>query len=219
MNPFLLFVEQLGNQLQKTLPGETTQFEMAHVKRGHILYDNLKEGDYKISAVLIFIYPNNQNNPSFLLIERPTYDGHHSAQIALPGGKAELFDIDIKATALREFSEETGCVEPPIVLGKCTPVYIPVSKFVVHPFVAYLSHKPNFTPDTREVAQLIECPISTLINPTIVKETIVTPMENVSFKTPYFDIENKIVWGATAMILNEFKAVSNFALKQQTKTP
>ena len=208
MDSFLLFVEQLSNQLQKTLPGEAVQFEMAHAERERIFYENLQEEDYKVSAVLIFIYPNNQNNPSFLLIERPTYDGHHSAQIALPGGKAELFDFDIKATALREFGEETGCVETPIVIGKLTPVYIPVSKFVVHPFVAYLNHKPNFNPDTREVAQLIECPISTLVNKGIVKETIVTPIKNVSFKTPYFDIENKIVWGATAMILNEFKIVS-----------
>lgn len=213
MNSFLLFVEQLSEQLQKTLPGEATQFEMAHIERERIFYENLQEGDYKVSAVLIFIYPNKQNEPSFLLIERPTYDGHHSAQIALPGGKAEPFDFSIKATALREFSEETGCVESPSVIGKCTPVYIPISKFVVHPFVGYLNYKPNFTPDAREVAQLIECPIATLVDPSNVKETIVTPIENVSFKTPYFDLENKIVWGATAMILNEFKVVLNSTLK------
>lgn len=212
MNSFLLFVEQLHKQLQKPLPGEATQFEMAHVQRERVLYNNLQESDYKVSAVLIFIYPNKQNEPSFLLIERPTYDGHHSAQIALPGGKAELFDVDINATALREFSEETGCVEIPNIAGKLTPVYIPVSKFVVYPVIAYLNHKPNFVPDAREVAQLVECPLSTLVNPSIVKETIVTPIENVSFKTPYFDIDNKIVWGATAMILNEFKAISCSAI-------
>ena len=30
---------------------------------------------------------------------------------------------------------------------------------------------------------------------------------NISFNAPFFEIENHIVWGATAMILSEFKEI------------
>jgi 8-oxo-dGTP pyrophosphatase MutT (NUDIX family) len=205
---FSLFIHNLTKQLSMPLPGEAVQFEMAHVKRETVNWKELHSTEYKVSAVLLVIFPNEKNEPSFLLIKRPTYEGHHSGQMALPGGKAEFYDANEEATAMREFKEETGCTETPIIIGKCTPIFIPVSKFIVHPFVGYMHKKPTFNYDVREVEQLIECPMSTLLNPTIVKETMVNPLPNITFKTPYFDIENNIVWGATAMILNEFKTIA-----------
>ena len=202
-----LFISQLTEQLKKPLPGEEVQFEMAHLKRERLV--DTSHQSYKESAVLIFLYPNNVNAYEFVLIERPTYDGHHSAQMALPGGKKEAADIDLKATALREFKEETGCVETPVIIGSLTALSIPVSQYIVYPFIAYLTIKPTFFPDEKEVKQLITVPLNELLNPSIIKETIVKPTEFLSLKTPYFDIQQKIVWGATAMILNEFKAILN----------
>ncbi len=204
---FQLFIDNLKTNLQKPLPGEEVQFEMAHVKREK-LADLL--GDYKNyrpSAVLILLYPNEQQQTSVLLIERMTYDGHHSGQIALPGGKAELADIDLEATALREFFEETGADATPTVIGKLTPVYIPVSKFMVQPFVAYVEQKPNFTASAYEVNELIEMEIDHLLNPDIIKETTIEPTPGLKLKTPYFDVQGKVLWGATAMMLNELKWV------------
>lgn len=214
MNSFQQFISKLQQEFMTPLPGETVQFEMAHVKRESVNWKTLDSNQYRVSAVLLCIFPNENNVPHFLLLERPTYDGHHSGQIALPGGKAELYDVNEEATAMREFKEETGCEESPIIIGKCTPLFIPVSKFIVHPYVGYLNTKPTFNYDTHEVEQLLPCSIETLLNPNIVKKTTVNPMPNVAFKTPYFDIENKIVWGATAMILNEFKAVVNSAIEK-----
>jgi 8-oxo-dGTP pyrophosphatase MutT (NUDIX family) len=142
---FQLFINNLKTNLQKPLPGEEAQFEMAHINREKLadLYFDYK--NYRPSAVLILLYPNEQQQISVLLIERMTYDGHHSGQIAFPGGKAEPTDTDLQATALREFFEETGADITPSVIGKLTPVYIPVSKFMVQPFVSYVEKKPNFS--------------------------------------------------------------------------
>ena len=204
---FNQFIEQLKNKLILPLPGEEVQFEFAHINRERILPNSEEANLYRASAVLVFIYPNTNQEPTILLIERPTYDRYHSGQIGFPGGKADPTDLDLEATALREFFEETGCLIIPNIIGNLTPVYISVSKFMVQPYVAYLPDAPNFKPDDREVFQLIELSLTDLLNPLLIKETMVNPAPNLKFKTPYFDVNEKIVWGATAMILNELKAV------------
>ena len=201
------FIFNLKTNLQKPLPGEVAQFEMAHVKREKLADLFAEYENYRPSAVLILLYPNEQQQICVLLIERMTYDGHHSGQIALPGGKAELNDVDLQATALREFFEETGSDITPTVIGKLTPVYIPVSKFMAQPFVAYVNQKPNFYASAYEVNELIEWEINELVNPNIIKETTIEPVSGYKLKTPYFDVQGKVLWGATAMMLNELKWV------------
>jgi 8-oxo-dGTP pyrophosphatase MutT (NUDIX family) len=204
---FEKFITNLKTNLQKPLPGEAVQFEMAHVKREKLADLLADYKNYRPSAVLILLYPNEQQHTSILLIERMTYDGHHSGQIALPGGKAEPADVDLQATALREFFEETGSDITPTFIGKLTPVYIPVSKFMVQPFVAYVDQKPNFTASVYEVSELIEWEMNELLNPEVVKQTIIEPTPGFKLKTPYFDIQGKVLWGATAMMLNELKKI------------
>lgn len=204
---FQLFIENLKTNLQKPLPGVEAQFEMAHLKREKVLANSYESQNYRPSAVLILLYPNEQNQVSVLLIERMTYNGHHSGQIAFPGGKAEPSDKDLEETALREFFEETGADASPTVIGKLTPIYIPVSKFMVQPFVSFVEQKPNFSASAYEVNELIEWEINHLLNPEIIKETTIEPTPGYKIKTPYFDVQGKVLWGATAMMLNELKWV------------
>ena len=204
---FQLFIDNLKTNLQKPLPGMEAQFEMAHVKREKVLANSYESEEYRPSAVLILLYPNEHQQPSVLLIERMTYNGHHSGQIALPGGKVEPNDLNLQATALREFFEETGSDTTPTIIGKLTPVYIPVSKFMVQPFVSYVKQKPNFSASTYEVKELIEWDVNHLLNPNIVKETTIEPSPGIKIKAPYFDVRGKVLWGATAMMLNELKWV------------
>jgi len=199
------FVTRLKSRLQEPLPGIDVQFEMANLNRQKIRYDDTDRSGYRQSAVLILIFPNPSGEPSILLIQRVTYNGHHSGQIALPGGKAEEADQSLEHTALREFFEETGSSLQPTVIGKLTPIYIPVSSFVVHPYVAFVTEKPAFSPNADEVAQLLEFEVSSLLDPAYVKETVIELAPNMKLKTPYFDVQGKVLWGATAMILNELK--------------
>ena len=73
---FQLFINNLKTNLQKPLPGEDAQFEMAHVTREKLADLFAEYKNYRASAVLILLYPNEQNQTSVLLIERMTYDGH-----------------------------------------------------------------------------------------------------------------------------------------------
>ncbi|MCP4522165.1 MAG: CoA pyrophosphatase [Cytophagales bacterium] len=157
------------------------------------------------SAVLLLLYPNNDKLYS-VLMKRPEYDGKHSGQISLPGGKYEEDDIDLKTTAVREFKEEVGVdITKDKIIGTLEDIYIPPSNFLVSPFVAYISQKPSFVPDQREVERLIEYPIQRLLETDVIQHTHQEISNNMKIKVPYFDIDDEIVWGATAMILGEFR--------------
>jgi 8-oxo-dGTP pyrophosphatase MutT (NUDIX family) len=159
----------------------------------------------KKAGVLLLIHSVN-GIANLTLIERPQYDGAHSSQIALPGGKVEKEDINITETALREAKEEVNINPDQVkIVGQLTSIYIPPSNFFVTPILAISSARPNYVAEEREVKSILEVPLSELIHPQVLKETKITLKKGIRIKTPYLDLQGKIVWGATAMILNEFR--------------
>ena len=82
---------------------------------------------------------------------------------------------------------------------------IAVSGFLVHPFVGFLDEKPDWRPQPAEVKTILEVPVFDLKKEGArqVKDLSVAP--GVFYRDiPFFDIEGRTVWGATAMILSEF---------------
>lgn len=152
---------------------------------------------------MILLYPEH-GELTTVFMKRTVYPGVHSGQISFPGGRFEPEDSDLQTTALRETEEEFGIDARSIkVLGKLTPLFIPVSRMEVHPFVGYLTERPMFLPDPREVERLIEIRIAALLQASIVKTK---PQNYKDYKgfVPYFEVHENHVWGATAMILSEF---------------
>lgn len=158
------------------------------------------------SAVLVLLYATPTGLHT-LLMQRPEYDGVHSAQIGFPGGKREPEDPDAEATALREFTEETGAAHTAFeTLGRLSPVYIPPSRMLVTPVVAYAPELPPLQPDPREVAALIETPMQQLLRPDILKRTRVHVRSlNAALNVPYWDVQGHVVWGATALMIAELR--------------
>ncbi len=201
------WINSLSDRLKLPLPGLDAQYEMAHVNREKIRPQDLNPSDYRKSAVLLLLC---KKHDSFIipLTERHDYNGWHSNQISLPGGKFEDSDGTLEQTALRECAEEIGISEGIKTIGQLTPVFIPVSKFMVLPFVGVLTtDEIKYGLNVNEVKSILELPLHDLKDPRIVKVTAVEPTAGIKFKTPYFDVQGKVVWGATAMILNEFKSV------------
>ena len=199
--------DNLKERLGKPLPGRKVQYEMSASQRGRRSINFNIEEDPKESSVLIVLFIKN-GQVCFPLIQRPQYTGIHSGQIGLPGGKIEEDDKDRIETALRETEEEIGInAQDVVVLGKLTELYVQASHYNVLPIVGYLPYIPAYHPDPQEVSRVIEGRIDDLLNAgkRKVKELLVR--EKYAVTAPYFDINNEMVWGATAMILNEFSVV------------
>ncbi|MDO9551797.1 CoA pyrophosphatase [Rhodonellum sp.] len=197
-------IRKLEEALKKPLPGKMGQGTMApkpiDARRFSL---NIPENHRK-GAVLMLFY---QDGEGCLVpfIKRPTYEGVHSGQIAFPGGKWELTDLNLGETALREAEEEIGVDRNKVeLIGRLTDLYIPASNFMVSPFIGFTHEKPEFRPDPFEVERIITFPLSDLLDQKIRKMGSVNIDSGLKLETPYFDIDQEMVWGATAMILGEF---------------
>ena len=151
---------------------------------------------------MILLYPH-ENKIHTVFIQRPEYDGVHGGQISFPGGKRESSDPDLIYTAIRETSEEVGVDPAEIsVISTLTPLYIPVSNILVTPVVGWMERRPEFKHQEEEVVFIIEADIKTLNNPSTIK-TKPFEIRGEMIDIKYFDYKNFVIWGATAMILNE----------------
>jgi len=202
------FVARLRAALSKPLPGLDAQLRMAPSPR--LGWDPLKFPDGAVTgAALLLVYPHHDTLHIALTV-RGTGLRNHTGQVSLPGGRVDEGET-LEAAALREATEEIG-VDPSTVelLGRLTPLHIPVSGFLLHPIVGYTSMRPAFQRAEWEVARIIEAPVSLLADPGIVKREIRTRAvkgQSIDVDVPYFDIDGEKVWGATAMVLAEFCAI------------
>ncbi len=202
------FRERIRLKLLEALPGEVSHQKMSPLNRP-ITSEALKSiTDYRESAVAIVLFESN-DCMECVLTQRPEYDGTHSGQISFPGGKKEDSDEHLEATARRECEEEIGVqLTLEHLIGALSPVYIPVSRFLVLPYLYFLPSTPIFLPDAHEVAEIFTFPLFDLKN-----EQLISTMDlkqtngDVYRNVPYFNLNNKKVWGATALMLSEMKDI------------
>lgn len=193
----------LQQRLRQELPGEIAHQEVAPYRK--VDYDRLNVETARKSAVLILLYLKH-HEPHITLIQRPVYDGAHSGQIAFPGGKVEKEDTSIVHTALREANEEVGIITNDVdVLGQLTDVYIPVSNFLVSPIIGSIDYAPNFIPEPAEVADIIEMNVSYLTATEKLIPQKLTLSTGLKIEVPTFQYQQKTIWGATALMLNELR--------------
>lgn len=210
---FDLFFNAITNVLNVELPAISSHIKMAPLERVKMM----KENSYDLSsvrkaAVMMLFYPKNEVT-HLVLIVRNSYPGVHSSQIAFPGGKVEEIDYDLKQTALRETHEEIGIHPNDIhVIRDFSSIYIPPSNFLVYPFLGVSQVELTFTLQQEEVAGIIELPLATLLDDSIIFNKNLETSYSKLIEVPVFQIEEHSVWGATAMMLSELKDVLKMVL-------
>jgi 8-oxo-dGTP pyrophosphatase MutT (NUDIX family) len=191
--------EHIQKALSQALPGQVSHRKMLPLNRDiSIKPDELPR--IKHSSVLLLLFVEN-NEINACLIKRPSHMKHHASQIGLPGGRIEKGETALE-TAFRETFEEIGISREKIeILGSLSELYVQVSRFLIHPFVGWISEKPAFIINKNEVEKTISFPLSLLKN--IIEETEIETFTG-QLKVPCIKFEGEIIWGATAMILSEF---------------
>ena len=202
---FLKYVPKL---VGVNLPATEAHFKMVPPDR----IESLKNFSFetinpKKAAVMMLFYPK-KGRTHLVLIVRNSYEGFHSAQIALPGGKYEAKDQSYVNTALRETHEELGVHPENIdIIMPFTKLYIQVSNFMVYPFLGICKKEIVFVPDGNEVVSIIELPLNDFLNDDLIVTTSMSTSYAEKIEVPAFKIDEHIVWGATAMMLSELKEV------------
>jgi 8-oxo-dGTP pyrophosphatase MutT (NUDIX family) len=157
------------------------------------------------AAVLILLFPRNGELHFFLTV-RTQGVAHHKGQISLPGGAQEA-DEQLPETALRETVEELGVEDGKIqILGNLSPLFVPVTGYLIHPFVGWLDKEPETRPDPAEVATLFSVAVRELVDDHH-RHREWRFYRGIPLHIPYFHFDGYKVWGATAMILAELKAL------------
>lgn len=188
------------------LPGAEAQYSMAPPMRGASAGP---PSTARQASVMALLYPI-ESSWHLLFIQRtsPKRD-RHAGQISFPGGSVDPGDESAAATALRETEEEVGIPRERIsLLGALTPLYIPVSNFLVDPFVGYLPERPVFTPQETEVARILELPLADFLAPTARRTGTRKLSNGINLpETPYWHIQGEEIWGATSMMTAELVAL------------
>ncbi len=200
---FSLFIKKLKQQLKTQLPGEKAQLKMAPASRlPYKEYIELSKLNSRKSAVLICLYPSS-NSINVALMLRPSELGAHSNQVSFPGGKFEIKDQTLEATALREANEELGIDTKQVeIISALTPLYIPVSNYMVQPFLSYSTRQLSFKKNA-EVEEIIETDVSIFFDERIKGSGNFLSGNMNKIEAPYYNVQQHFIWGATAMMISE----------------
>ena len=200
------FIERLERNLEDELPGPKAQFLMAPADR---IPPPILPDDHRLACVLTLLYPKNKEW-HVALIERTAGNKEdvHAGQLSFPGGKFDDKDYSYQDCALRETEEEIGVPSSSVgIVGELTSLYVNVSNFLIYPFVGFMTEFDDFKLQKSEVSSLLEIPLKHFLDQKNKKRGSINVRGSIINDVPYYDIDNKRLWGATAMIMSELEHV------------
>ncbi len=167
------------------------------------------------AAVLVLIAPSLDAAGSagaeaeVILIRRVDGGGHHSGDIALPGGGFEPGNAHAAAAALREAEEEVGLDRIAAgvrVVGELDTFWIPVSDYRVTPVLAIAAVHPRLIASPDEVEAIVRVPIDAFL-PSSPIEIVETEIRGFRLRFGAYSTSGLRIWGATARILGQLGAI------------
>ena len=158
---------------------------------------------FRNAAVILPIFFKDQE-AHLLFTKRTDKVEHHKGQISLPGGVQEKNE-SLPDAARRETWEEIGIDAEKIkIITALTSLYVPITGFKIHPFVGWINSGHAINTEPREVKKLYSIGIQNLLdNNSLANETRI--IRGYEVMVPFFRFNECEVWGATAMILAEFR--------------
>jgi 8-oxo-dGTP pyrophosphatase MutT (NUDIX family) len=154
------------------------------------------------AAVLVPLFKKGEDC-HLLFTKRSEEVKYHKGEISFPGGVVDEDDSELINTALREAHEEIGLKESDVqILGVLDDI-VTVTEFIVTPIVGLLPYPYPFKVSEAEIAELIEVPLSFLLDENCFSEREIFRggQNEIVYNYQY---GHHIIWGATARILKQF---------------
>jgi 8-oxo-dGTP pyrophosphatase MutT (NUDIX family) len=189
-------------QVNREFSGESLKQEMRRIlsqrKKRY-----LNEAGYVPAAVLLPVYCKDRDY-HVIFIRRTKTVSTHKGEISFPGGRREKGDKSLLDTALRESEEEIGLKPEDVeILGELDDNITTTSNHIISPFVALIPYPYSFKIDNRETEEIIAVPLKALFDKNVMLEKTeylgAKPIQSYSY-----NYEGKVIFGATARILNHF---------------
>jgi 8-oxo-dGTP pyrophosphatase MutT (NUDIX family) len=155
------------------------------------------------AAVLLALY-GWPEEPGLIFTERRADLRRHAGEISLPGGRRDEIDADLATTALREAEEEIALAPTRVELvGALRPVSTFVTGYRVHPFVGLVAHPAELSlrANPAEVETVLTFSLEVLRESYEMRRLV---RRGVPIRTPTYEVEGQLIWGATARILGDF---------------
>jgi 8-oxo-dGTP pyrophosphatase MutT (NUDIX family) len=161
----------------------------------------LMSGETRVPAAVL-IAVTDRSEPGVILTQRPQSMRKHPGQVAFPGGRMDLDDVDLIAAALREAEEEVGLLPSHLEIVGTLDIYRTITDYDVTPVMAVAQPDLPLVANADEVEAIFEVPLTYLLNPAnhLTKQVIYQGLQR-----EYYEIfwEDRRIWGATAaMIVN-----------------
>jgi 8-oxo-dGTP pyrophosphatase MutT (NUDIX family) len=150
------------------------------------------------SAVLVPLYLD-ENHLHAVFTRRRDDLRRHAGEISFPGGRQDDDEDDLRATALREAEEEIGLAPDAVELvGALQPTPTIATDYAVYPFVGLIEPGHAWRPSAAEVAAVLEFPLGRL-RAGFGRRRLTR--RGVPFRTDVYEVDDQLIWGATARIL------------------
>lgn len=170
-------------------------------------YDRRAMPPARLASTLLVLYPGPDGELRLPLTVRNAEMRSHAGEVSLPGGASEERDGSREATAVREAFEEIGVDAGAVtILGALDDVWIPVTNFEIRPFVGALAAQPEMSPQSDEVALIVELPVRDLMHEGAITDEIVHG-PGWTLRVGGYRASGQLVWGATARTLAMFATV------------
>ena len=154
-------------------------------------------------AAVLVPFLQSQGEWHILLTRRTDSLPEHSGQVAFPGGRADLEDVSLEATALREAQEEIGLWPENVrILGQLAP-FLTVTNYLLTPVVGRILSWPSpLILAEVEVKRVFTIPLTWLIDPAHREvRARALPFPHAALPVIYFQpYDGELLWGVSAQI-------------------
>jgi 8-oxo-dGTP pyrophosphatase MutT (NUDIX family) len=142
------------------------------------------------------------DEPELIFTERNADLKKHAGEISFPGGMSEESDPGLEWTALRETHEEVSISPDRVeIQGALAPVGTFVTSYRIQPYVGLVTGDEPLVPNPAEVAAILNFGIDQLVDAYAMRRLV---RRGVPIRTPTFEMDRVLIWGATARILTDF---------------